>query len=395
MDKLLYIISFFIYSGYYSILAISMKIGLNYNTRIVTIPFRLLLSMGMFSIFFIQLKKGISNSKKGYVSLFILFWFIYFIKITHNVINGVPLNSSVLEYFFYAISFCVLPFLSFSKIDFKSQKEIVFKGLFDSSLLFSVIALTLYKEFFFSNVTRVSELKYVDESYAFFVSPHAVSFGGVILISLSLFKILINKSKKLLFKFSSFLGCLMLMMGASRSAVIALVLIILVLVIKIAKKNFFKVLPIFFLSIYGIIRFANNSNSGIFERFKLIEDNIDSDYEHSRTVLWRKSINEFIDFPILGNRIEIDFYPHNFIIETLMATGFIGFLILLIFLVHIFLIIKKSINKNPDTLWVYFIFIIGFVNSFFTGALYTSIILFFSCGLIYSINNFKSINSFR
>ena len=96
--------------------------------------------------------------------------------------------------------------------------------------------------------------------------------------------------------------------------------------------------------------------------------------------------------PIVGGTIEIvnapgykgrNIYPHNIVLEILMATGFVGFLLFILFLVPILKKIRYLINKiDINFAWVSIVLIQGVSQNLVSGSIYMASIIFFALGII-------------
>ena len=71
-----------------------------------------------------------------------------------------------------------------------------------------------------------------------------------------------------------------------------------------------------------------------------------------RSMQWESAWNQFLQNPVLGDKIienYYSFYPHNLVLEVLMATGIVGFFCFMLFLLHGLL---KYFNRTSyDAAW--------------------------------------------
>jgi O-antigen ligase len=176
----------------------------------------------------------------------------------------------------------------------------------------------------------------------------------------------------------------MFLLGSSRGSVVALLLSIPLFIVFFPFKQKVKFVLVSILLV-PIISFAISfTGSSIVERIL----NTKEDKGGGRNVLWDSAINHFSEHPIIGGKIEIGgIYPHNLILETLMATGVLGLFLILPVIIKGFQLGYRMANINRNNLFVLLIMINGFVQHFFTGGFYTSIMLFTPLALGYSFNN--------
>lgn len=377
--------SFFIFSGYYVLLVILISSGLINSTRTYTIPLRLLTTIIMFFLLFKNLGK--TNKSTLLNICFITFWIIYFMKIVIHKVDLHVLNRSWYEYIFYAVNFCILPFLVFSKIDFNRYKKDILNGLIFSGFMLGVVSLFLYRDIILLGVGRISDAKYMgfDET----LSPLALSYSGSLTLMLCFHELIHNKNKKLAYNIYLYvtiiLSSLMFFLGSSRGSIIAIVVTLPLFIIYAGRKNIYKIILNFSIGIPLFIYGVYKTGSSIFIR---TSDTIESG-EYGRGHLWSDAWNEFLNNPFIGGRIEIGFYPHNFILEILMATGFLGFIIFFLILFKGFINIYKKSFVDSGYSYVFIILVQGLVQYSFSGALYFAVLLFFPLGIAYSKLNYN------
>src|SRR5690606_13095341 len=121
MRSLIFIISFFIYSGYYAGLAIMFALNLSSLSRYYSIPMRIIVLVIMLYIIRINWRNLISHKYSLYITLFIVFWLSYFLKVLFTENNSYNLELSIAwyEFIFYSLTYVIIPFLAFLSIDYK------------------------------------------------------------------------------------------------------------------------------------------------------------------------------------------------------------------------------------------------------------------------------------
>ena len=105
MSKIVYLISFFTFAGFYAVLAILISWGLTDFTRYINVPLRLVTSF--FMIYLITRcfsKKSFVGYNGFFLILFCFFWILYLFKIIWHYGTGLELNRQWYEYVFYAFS---------------------------------------------------------------------------------------------------------------------------------------------------------------------------------------------------------------------------------------------------------------------------------------------------
>jgi len=172
----------------------------------------------------------------------------------------------------------------------------------------------------------------------------------------------------------------MFLLGSSRGSVIAIMLSVFVFIAYSPFKNKLQFIILAIIATPIVIWAVEVSGSGVFSRFS----DASKDGGGGRMNLWSNSINHFFENILIGGRIEIGgIYPHNFILEILMSTGILGFLLIAPLF---FKVIPKSYGLSKNNLFILLIYIQGISMHFFSGSLYTATLIFLPMGLIF---NFK------
>lgn len=388
MRKIIYFISFFIYSGYYALLALVISIGRIENSRLFTIPLRLLTTVFMGYVIY-KNSHNLRKIKKPYILIFITFWILYFFKVLFIQNSGDSLRLYWIEYILYSINFAVFPFLMFASISFKEYKNTILNSIIFSGFIMGIISLYLYKDILVIGVGRISDISYENPEQET-LSPLALSYAGALTIILSIYKIVYYKMNTIVNKAYLFitiiLSSVMFFLGASRGSLFALVMCLPIFFFVGSIANKIKIFFLVIVAIPLIILGAEISGSSVFTRSV---DTIESRSATGREELWEDAWNEFLQYPFLGGKIEIGFYPHNLILEILMATGIVGFILIMMVFAKGSIQNHKIIKLDNDYVWVTLILIQGFSQHMFTGALYFAVLVFFPLGLIYSSYNFK------
>lgn len=398
MKKIIFIITFFSFSGYYAFLALLISAGLVGVSRDFTVPLRLLLSVLMLFVIITNVKyKKKYKVKKLMFFTFTLFWALYFFKVLQNHLIGVPLMRGWYEYIFYALNFCVLPFFTFSTMNFSKSKDLILNSLIFSGFTLALVTIFLYFDALISGVGRINMLTYdTGEST---ISPLALSYSSVLTIFLCFFKLIhsnrLNRKNKLYVYMVILVSFVPFLLGASRGSVVAAFFSTIILFSYSGIKNKFKIIFTLAFTISLVVSVSIQSWSSITERSS--EALISGD-KSLRLVYWEMALNQFYDEPILGSTIELvdapgakilnrikNTYPHNVFVEVLMSTGIIGFFLFILLLFKSLRIIHKFCKRDKEGLWVFVILVQGLSQGLFSGAIYFSILIFFPLGIIYSL----------
>lgn len=396
VDKLnksiIWINSFFIFSGFQIFLVFFYILDKPELTRFYSLPLRIFLFLSIL-LYFRYNKINFKHQRINYLILF-LFSFLYIIKVIISDINSYEnplLSKNWYEYIFYYLLFCVTVYVFYSSINYKKYFLSITQPIILSGLLFGLATLIVYFPYIITGTLgRLSNLKY--ETGEETINPLALAYSAVLTLSSILFLFLFSPKKltfsnKVYYIISIIISLGMFSIGSSRGALLALLVVLISMIYYTKKKIRIYLISgtIFFITVFVIIN--NILGGNIFERSTASIDNGD---DSGRSVLHDAALQEFSRHPIFGGQIEVSgIYPHNIFIELLMATGIVGLLLFLVFLFkHIFKILKYN-QKNVIYSYIFIMFLNGFVQYNFSGAIWGSILLFFPLGLINSLNSEK------
>ncbi|GGW51686.1 O-antigen ligase family protein [Arenibacter certesii] len=391
MKKLVFIISFFSYSGYYAGLAILFSLGLGGMSRFYSVPLRLFLLISMLYL----IKNNISNIRfnkfPGIIPLFIIFWCYYFIKIlyTENIDDTHTLGRTWPEYIFYSLSFVIFPFITFTLLSLDKFRNTIVNGFIISGFALGIIGIYLYGSLLTSGIGRINLITY--QTGEAVLNPLSLSYSGALTIVLCIYKFVIlgqiKKPEKFFLIITMILSFALFLLGSSRGSIVALAFT-LPLFIAYSPARIKLKLIVFSIILTPIIIWAiTASGSNIFDRVT----NTSKDGGGGRDYLWTEALSHFLESPIFGGRIEIGgIYPHNLIIEILMATGIIGSLIILPIIFKGFQIAFRRIKENKEDMFMVLILIQGFTQHFFSGSFATATLVFLPLGMAYSCYNKKN-----
>ncbi len=389
------------FSGFYALLAIIIALGLSAQSRIFTVPLRLVTTLLML---YVILK--ISKKTKPYflhlkINSFIIsiVFFVFFIKVLVDVNIGTNLLRSWPEYIFYSINFCILPYYMFSQLDFYKYKHTIINATIFSGFVMGVVCVLLYQDILLLGVGRISEVAYYDDSISEVINPLALSYCSVLTIGLCIFKFINERNLTLKIKIyytsTIFLSLIMFFLGASRGSVVALFFMILSFFYFSNKKVKKRFLITCLIAIPLVLQGIAFTNSAVFDRVfnSSSQLNIDS---MGRGDLWRIAWGYFIENPWFGGHIELidvpnyrgylpgSIYPHNMILEVFMSSGILVGLLFVFLIIFNFSQLFAALKKNPKEIWIIIILIVGFVQHFFSGAIYVATLFFFPLGLLSS-----------
>ncbi|MBD1429765.1 O-antigen ligase family protein [Sphingobacterium litopenaei] len=393
MDKyLVRIISFFIYIGFYIGIVLMLSLKLEDLTRFYSIPFRIIITLCII-LYLVVYRNKIKESQNFDFSIFLyFFWFIYFIKIYLDLLGNVVYESKdSFDFGLYTIIYCIFPYIFFKRIDFQKYGNEIINAFILAGFILGITSIYLYSDLIFSgNIGRLTEAKY--QGYeAKTINPLILAYTSTLTIGLVLYKLSstskgYNFPTKLYYIAILLISFILTLIGSSRGAFLALIITLIILLVNGNRTFRIKFIQIILFSTPLFIWLFFKVGSGIFDRLENLNNISNDNSASTRLTLWDNSLNEFMDSPLLGGRLEIGgIYPHNIFIEIMMATGLIGFLSFLIFLIYIFSKSFALLRYDNKYTWVIIFFVQSLIHYNFTESIYLSNALFISMGIIAGI----------
>ncbi len=396
INKVLYfIIAFITFIGFYSVLTLVLYSGYSDQTRLFTVPLRIIALVCMLLYVLINRFRPCNYIDVYY--LYFTFIIIYTINVLIEILSGYDsfLFRPPIEILLYLIVYSIFPFLFFSQEKKRKHYDIIFISIISSGVILSILSFLLYGEILLAGYTRISA---AIGNYDFaLLSPLSLSYSGALLIGIATSKLLFtpNVKNKLLLYTSIVVGLIPFFLGASRGSVLALIIpFLFVLLIRRNKKELIYTSIISVFIIPFLILLAENLGSGVFARLFALQTDIEAGASSTiRLVRWELNVEQILSAPILGDSIYsvMPPYPHNVLIEVLMATGILGFIP---YITLIIISIKKSLNiikYRDDLIWIVILYWLGFIESMFSGAVYSVILFWGGLGLLFSVNH-RNIN---
>lgn len=360
-------------------------------SRLVTVPTRLFATLLMLLII---VQRGFKKSHKPSPKLlFTLFSFIYLGNVIIDYIFGGEVfeSRSSSQIFMYYIIYALVPFYFFSKMKKKLDHELIFKALVSSGIILSIVSIYFYWDILLSGYSRLSMAS--NDTNFELISPLSLSYSSSLLIGVCVSGILFNNNfelnkKYLLLGIISGLGPFLL--GASRGSVLALILpFIFVVFFQSGVKSKFNIIRAVIVISLMMYFLADLAGSTVFTRLFKIEQDIQTESPSAiRLIFWESALQQFSNSPFLGDSIHFKKgnYPHNLIVESLMATGIIGTIPLLLLIGYV---VRKSlliIKYKRNYIWIVIAFWQGFISSMFSYAIYSNIIFYGTLGLMVSLS---------
>ncbi|MBP6755428.1 MAG: O-antigen ligase family protein [Bacteroidia bacterium] len=335
---------------------------LNVETRVINIPFRLLMGLACIIILF---NNPFHINKKVFLVCF--FWLLYLIRFLYETIfNSDKIQLSLSDYWGYIFLGCLLPMLAFLTTIDKSTLDRSLPIIYILLLFVNVFGLINNQGFL---LEEVNEMRAEAN-----IGLNSISFAtcAISLIVVSLY--LRNKFKfKILIWLSIILAIVNIGLSGSRGPILQLVLVGLLYLFMNTKKVNPKYIFIGLISFSGIIYYLSekfNFLAVLIARFTTSQSELGgSDYE--RTLFIEGAWNQFRNSPLIGDSVEVrpyGIYPHNMLLESFMSLGILGGI--LCFAILIIAFVKAvQLLKYKEVSWLVILFLFSFIATFTTGSI--------------------------
>jgi hypothetical protein len=351
------------------------------------------------------------NTKTNRKFIFFLgFWIIYSLRILYDVsLRGIRYDRYDAQYVYtFVFGVCFIPALAVLINAKYIIAEKLTKYLFFMTALSNILILLLVIQTIQSGTfdpTKVRASLNTEEGAT--INPILIGLYGEILSLFVLTKILLEREKK---KYHILIPLLIvglsnLILGASRGPVFGF-LIVLTIILRLHFKNIrinssylFRLGVVLVLTVLLSAKYiAPLFESQTFSIFQRLVEFTDSRSaagggEEVRDYLIAESWQMFLDSPIIGNQfvtIVDNYFPHNFILEVLMATGLVGAFFFGGLFVNLFNQFRKIIkNYNYHLTLLLILFLIHVVANLTSGGLFLSNEFWMVCAIISSISNIR------
>ncbi len=331
------------------------------------------------------------------ISFLVFFFIIYGFRLMYDASIGVQnvYYSNTYVYLYYFV-LTVLPCLTLiwgrDILNIKYFLNVTFVVIALSNLFYFYYSTTEVTSSFTEQLAgRINvESNTVGSTYTTIINPLSVGRFGVLISLLCSYKILFSytamkKIEKLCLVLLFMIGIANILLSSSRGPLLTFIIFFLIIlysyfkVNKINEKMFIKV-TLFIailvsLLIYYIIPIVNSTDIFLFKRVEMFFDG--GGVEEARSYSYIGAINDFINNPIFGSQFVgtyDNFYPHNLILEVLMAVGLFGgfFFFKPFFSILNFFrgLLKKRFKPN-----IFIIYIVGLsliMLSLTSGSIYTN-----------------------
>jgi O-antigen ligase len=365
--------------GYCVVAPVAELVSPNSEGSLLTILYRIFVLGGalafIFQLIFIHKKTYIESKGKYAFSLLLFFWGIYTCRLIYDAIFQADLlgEGTINNYITIGYLFVFIPMLSLAR----TYNEADLKKLLQMSfyiLLLGVLLNLSVSAFQILNGSWQGGQRLSTER----LNPISLGRYSAVLFLLAFGLIQIQNKKKLLLTISMFIGLIGVLLSGSRGALVSLLFVLIIIVLSKASLKKIVLFSILLPLCGGI---------GIFLMSILVPDiDVISNYlamggksdqsAQIRYQLFAGALEQFSNYPILGDLIierKYKFYPHNQVLEILMAIGTLGFIVFItlnaLLLYKLSQQLNKYKNKGVTIRMLMYLFIFYVIGGMFSGTI--------------------------
>lgn len=325
----------------------------------------------------ILLLKWKRGSNDFAVLLFSIFWIAYFVRLyLSTLLDLEDLRRPEQFYWIWAFGACFLPTLAV----LAHQNSDIFENIYCWLVLLSVVAVMVSLGTGDTLVQGLDGHVYdINRLNLGSLNPISLGHLGVTCALLGICGFVSRKFKNRHFWMPASaiaLGLTVVILANSRGPIVAFCICVLFLILGGARRLGAYVvvgtLLGFAVLVYVFQVGAVFSATGVLARFSGVVS-VDAAVG-GRIIALQGAVEQFLGSPIFGDAIEektTGFYPHNVLVEAFMATGFVGGIPFLTFILLAMLRSWRMVRSGSEDLWVGLLAMQYFLAAMTSGAIYS------------------------
>jgi hypothetical protein len=366
-------------AGFETATAIADRFSL--QSRTVTVPYRILYLALALAVLLQTARRHRAFLSRNIWYLVFALWSLLGARLIFDLsINKVFTQIPASDYWMMVPGHVVIPMLAFAALPNARTLSLAKTW---GILLLTVAGLALMYLFTFKAIGLMERGQFVTNT----LNPISIGHMGVSLSILAVFTLLSergNRSKKLLYMVPLALGVILTLGSGSRGPQAAwLICLLTFIVLRVRKLNYSVLLCVAIISIWLTPKLIDYLDNGtpikVFARWSELNDPEQSQSAGGRIAYVREAWGGFISQPLSGSNMVVEggSYPHNFILESLMATGLLGGLLLLVFIAVCSRAAYSLFRGGSPHAWVALLYLQYLTSSMFSGSLYLSATFWF------------------
>jgi O-antigen ligase len=355
----------------------TLPVLLGLDSQAATVPYRAAVAALAFVIFFGWWVRRERVLFTWSVRITLLLWLMLIVRMLHDTIVdplpgdiGMPLEQFLL----LSLGACFIPSLVFLETPSDRTLEMARRGIEIAGTLAMVLILVLgLRGVFGGGILRRLATPVLN--------PISVGHLGVSVFIVALCGLAGSSAPGKIVRWAIMVTSIVVIVAsASRGPILAALLVALTYSFVHRKRRRLGLGKLLFrlallgLAIAGVAVAVNYlEQEGYISLIERFSDTLEDVSAQERIAMAIGAWQQFIDHPLLGSAfVELGFYtyPHNILLEALMATGVVGGGLLLANLAAGCLASLRLITASPAAAWVGFIFLQYVVNGMVSGSLY-------------------------
>lgn len=363
-------------------LASSLPIMLDVPSRATSVPYRaVVLGLSLVVFWFIGVRQNRLHRGLFWIPL-LVFWTMYAIRlILDTFVAPVPLRMHPAEYFAYSIGVCMIPMLA---LLVRPDAEVLRTALRSSTIIATAACLiALYLNFsaiLRGDLASVHNMRLSSET----LNPIALGNLGVSVAVLALFLLVRRRGsgrlRMPLLLAVGFIGVATIGLSASRGPVLSLAILLPLLVWLGFRggspRTALVLASVLVLGAYaGAVYIERQLGFGVLSRIESLLDVSRDESAQVRVTLYENSWSQFLESPFIGHSLDEQrsgYHPHNPVLESFMATGFLGGTAFCLVLIGAMAAALRILIRQPQHGWVSLLYIQYLINAMLSGSLYLS-----------------------
>lgn len=322
--------------------------------------------------------------------LLLYFWLFYILRLlVETLFQPEELARPAFIYWTFAVGACLVPMVALAA----NRERMAPDHLFRLILVLCVVATLLGLA---SADTKMGDGEYAFDTGRYGLdSLNPIFFGhlGVTVAVMAIWRLHEKATLKayLLYAMVAALGILVMLLSASRGPLIAFAASILALEVVRGWRRLLLVgltlAPLFVFLTFDLTSVDRALGTQTFSRLQLTFEISDA-ATLGRVQSLGGALQQFIEAPISGNALEertTRNYPHNIVLEALIATGIFGALALVMALVWLLRQTVRLLQARSPYGWLALLFVQYLVGAQMSGAVWSSYQLWTLCGALIAL----------
>lgn len=345
--------------------------------------------------FVIILRASNTNNLNGQglnLILLLVFWGAYLARIfVDTLILESNLSRPNADYWIWSIGACLIPTLAAMHMRGEAAIESATTPLFYLALAVSIAIVTFGSSLYDKGMDELVDIGRLSLTA---LNPISAGHVGGTLVLLGTWGLLspgrpnYGQIRWYLYLIGLIVGLYLLVTAASRGPIVALLATLVFYLVASNVRRALRYTPI----VLGVLAISYLLAGQIesYGEYRLLSRIMNVGTGDDMAIVGRQesfygAFQQFLGSPLIGDSLEektTNFYPHNILLEALMATGLIGGLPFMALLYKALSRARALISRNAPTGWIALLFIQYLVGAQFSGAIYINTVFWMLLGML-------------